>query len=351
MIIDLAHFVDTERPYWEELEALLDGLGRDPAAGMTVEDAKRLHYLYQRASADLAKLATFAAEPQLHRYLENLVARTYAEVHEVRAGARFAPWRWVAKDFPQAFRRQFWAFKLSVVITLAGVLFGGGAILLDSKAKEVLMPFPHLMMDPSERVEREETVTEEDPRRFGKFMGTSFYFTHNTRVAITTMAMGISWGIGTVAVLFGNGVMLGAVTLDYISAGESVFLVGWLLPHGAVEIPAILLAGQAGLVLGRALIGWGARLGVRARLRRVTHDLAALIFGVALMLAWAGFVEAFLSQYHEPVIPYWVKIAFGVVELVALTVFLARAGKTDMEDAEREERVARDEAARVETHP
>ena len=26
--------------------------------------------------------------------------------------------------------------------------------------------------------------------------------------------------------------------------------------HGVVEIPAILIAGQAGLLLGRALIGW-----------------------------------------------------------------------------------------------
>ena len=27
------------------------------------------------------------------------------------------------------------------------------------------------------------------------------------------------------------------------------------------------------------------------------------------MLVWAGIVESFLSQYHEPVIPYWLKIA------------------------------------------
>ena len=29
-------------------------------------------------------------------------------------------------------------------------------------------------------------------------------------------------------------------------------------------------------------------------------------------MVWAGFVEAFLSQYHEPIIPYAAKIAFGV---------------------------------------
>ena len=44
------------------------------------------------------------------------------------------------------------------------------------------------------------------------------------------------------------------------------------------------------------------------------------------MLVWAGFVEAFLSQYHEPVIPYSVKIAFGCVELAVLVWFL-RSGR------------------------
>jgi len=65
---------------------------------------------------------------------------------------------------------------------------------------------------------------------------------------------------------------------------------------------------------------------LRARLRDVSRDLATLIFGVAVLLVWAGFVEAFLSQYHEPFIPYEVKIAFGAVELVLLILFLSRSG-------------------------
>jgi hypothetical protein len=38
-------------------------------------------------------------------------------------------------------------------------------------------------------------------------------------------------------------------------------------------------------------------------------------------------VEAFISQYHKPVLPYGLKIAFGACELVALTVYLAWAGR------------------------
>ena len=44
------------------------------------------------------------------------------------------------------------------------------------------------------------------------------------------------------------------------------------------------------------------------------------------MLVWAGLVESFFSQYHQPVIPYAVKISFGAVELIALALFLGIAG-------------------------
>jgi uncharacterized membrane protein SpoIIM required for sporulation len=94
-----------------------------------------------------------------------------------------------------------------------------------------------------------------------------------------------------------------------------------------VEIPAILIAGQGGFVLAGAMLGRGDRRGLRTRLRAAAPDLATLIGGVALLLVWAGIVEAFLSQYHEPRLPYGVKIAFGVAELAALAWFLAAAGR------------------------
>ncbi len=101
---------------------------------------------------------------------------------------------------------------------------------------------------------------------------------------------------------------------------------GWLLPHGVIEIPAILVGGQTGLVIARALIGWGSRISRAERLRKISRDIVTLAAGAALMLVWAGIIEAFLSQYHEPVIPYGAKIAFGLVEAALLTLFLARAG-------------------------
>ncbi len=121
--------------------------------------------------------------------------------------------------------------------------------------------------------------------------------------------------------------------MDYMAAGESVFLFGWLLPHGSIEIPAILIAGQAGFVLAGALIGWRDEKTLKVRLREILPGLATLIGGAAVLLVWAGIVEAFFSQYHAPVLPYSVKIAFGGLQLVLLTAFLARAGNGNGEEA------------------
>jgi uncharacterized membrane protein SpoIIM required for sporulation len=117
------------------------------------------------------------------------------------------------------------------------------------------------------------------------------------------------------------------VGVDYVMAGQTVFLLGWLMPHGVIEIPAILVAGQGGLILGKALIGWGDRQRLRLRLRVLGPDLMTLIGGVAVMLVWAGIIESYLSQHHKPVLPYAVKIVFGTMELVALVWFLGFSGK------------------------
>jgi uncharacterized membrane protein SpoIIM required for sporulation len=188
------------------------------------------------------------------------------------------------------------------------------------------MPFDHLQGDPAERVAREEAA-KHDAISSQKSSFSSQLMTHNTRVSITTMALGMTWGIGTIILLFYNGIILGAVAADYVLAGQTKFLLGWLMPHGVIEIPAILVAGQAGLVLANALVGWGKRDTLAQRFRAVAPDLVTLIFGVAVMLVWAGFIEAFLSQYHEPVIPYTAKITFGFIELAMLVLFLSRSGR------------------------
>lgn len=327
MILDLQNFIRAERPCWDQLEALLDQIEEDPNLRLTLEQTRRFHYLYDRAASDLLRISTFASSPEILRYLEALVARAYGEIHEIREPRRrFFFWHWASRQFPQTFRRHILAFWCSLGLTILGAAFGAGALYVYPDAKESLLPFSHLMGKPSERVAEEERDKGKylEGRKAG-FAGS--LMTHNIRVSLFTLAMGMSYGVGTVIVLFYNGVILGAVSYDYVQDGQTPFLVGWLLPHGSIEIPSVMIAGQAGFVLAGALIGSRKRMSLLDRLAAVRGDLITLIGGFSMLLVWAGMVEAFFSQYHEPVLPYGVKIGFGMLELVLLCAYLGFAGR------------------------
>ena len=326
MIVDIPKFIARERPYWEELERILNRLEAKKDA-LTLEEVQRLHYLYDRAASSLSRMAQFTSERRTYRYLEVLVARAYAEVHssQERVG-RMRPLYWLLNTFPQTFRRWKRAFQFACLVTCVGCVFGGIIVEVDPHAKATLLPFGHGGQTAAQRVAEEEETTH-DHMAGAKGQFSAMLMTHNTKVSIMTMASGILYGIGTVVLLFYNGVIMGGITVDYIGDGHLVFLLAWLLPHGVIEIPAILIAGQAGFVLGMAVIGWNSREPMGLRLRRVSGDLATLIGGVAVMMVWAGIIESFMSQYHEPILPYWVKITFGVLELIGLLVLLNLCGR------------------------
>jgi uncharacterized membrane protein SpoIIM required for sporulation len=331
MIIDLPRFIAAGRPYWSDLEARLDKLDSDPHRVMSFDELRQFYRLYQRVSADLAKIQTFANEPEICRYLESLTGRAYAEIQESRErGGRFRPFGWFLNDFPRAFQRHVRAFQLSLAVTALGALFGGVAVDVDKDAKAAIIPeqFSPLLGDPQKRVYEEEHA-KTDRLAGQKASFSASLMQNNISVSIKLMALGMTLGIGTIILLFYNGVLLGAIGLDYIRAKETAFLLGWLMPHGVIELPAVMIAGQAGLVIARALIGGRNRMNLRERLRAIGPDLMLLIGGVAVLLVWAGIVEAFFSQVHEPVIPYAAKIAFGSVELAALVWFLNRRPRAE----------------------
>jgi len=326
MIIDLPKFIARESPYWKELEGHLTQLERDAFRGRDLEFYQKLFYLTERASADLARMRSFSGEQQTQRYLEDLVARAYSEMHDSPDRSRLPNfWQGFVLGFPRVFRKHWRYFQWSLAATTVGILFGILALLLDPGSKSAIMPFSHLLGDPSERVAQEETDSYASQE--GKTTFSAQLMTHNTRVSLFTIALGMTFAVGTFVILFYNGVILGAVVLDYLRAGEAVFLTGWLLPHGSVEIPAILIAGQGGILIGRTLLGGENRQPLTERFRAIRRDLLVLVGGIACLLIWAGLIEAFFSQHHEPALPYAFKIGFGATQLFLLFLYLGGAGR------------------------
>ena len=141
-----------------------------------------------------------------------------------------------------------------------------------------------------------------------------------------------TFGVGTASVLFYHGGPLGALAMQYHEAGQDLFFWAWILPHGIPELSSIFIAGGAGLIIARGLLvpGRGSR---RDALVYEARRAARLVVGAMPILVLAGLIEGTISQIHEPVIPYWVKLVFALLVGVGLYAWLLLAGRRDPEAA------------------
>ncbi|MHB9138565.1 MAG: stage II sporulation protein M [Victivallaceae bacterium] len=328
MILNIRKFIAAEQPFWLELETLLEKR-KEQSAKSGLDELRRFNYLYERIAGDLVKLRTFSGEKELQAYLEGLAAAAYAEIYAARPRKiMLRPLHWLFNIYPRAFRAHFGAFLLALAVMSGGAIFGGVAVTVDPQAHEAIIPaqFSHLQQTPKERVAEEEKKTPKEAKSADDEAAFAMYLINNNiKVSIMALAFGVIYGIGTIVLLFYNGVLIGAIVADYVNAGCTAFVAGWLLPHGVFEIPAILVAAQAGLVLAGCLLRPGGERG--AALRLFGPDIIHLAGGFSVMLIWAGIVEAFMSQHHAPVFPYAAKIAFGMAELAMLIGWLGFCGR------------------------
>jgi uncharacterized membrane protein SpoIIM required for sporulation len=329
VILDLERFQAQARSRWSNLESLLAALDSRPDRRLKPAEAELLQELYAQAAADLNRVTHGALAPALREYLERLVARAYAELYYAppTRSEVWQPRRWlrIFTAFPEAFRRQSRYFALALLITLLGCALGGLAVRYDPASVGVLLPADYLR-NPSERVHEDEKGRNRhlDSSQIEAAFSAQL-ITHNIRVALLAAALGVTFGIGTALLLFENGVLLGAVAVRYTQQGFGLFVTAWLLPHGAFEIPSILIAGQAGFYLARLLL----RRREDRKMRQSMREWLVLIAGLAMMLVWAGMMEAFFSQHQAPVLPYGFKVAVGAAELALLTTYLLLVGRKE----------------------
>jgi uncharacterized membrane protein SpoIIM required for sporulation len=330
VILNLERFQAQAGPRWRNLESLLNALESRPDRRLHPAEAPQLQELYAQAAADLNRVAHGALAPELRQYLERLVARAYAELYysPPTRSEIWQPRHWlrIFSAFPEAVRRQSRYFALAVVVTVLGCALGGLAVHYDPASVDVLLPADYLR-NPGQHVHEEEQGQGQALNSTQKEAAFSAQLIrHNIEVSLLAAALGVTFGIGTALLLFENGLLLGAVAVRYTQQGFGLFLAAWLLPHGVFEIPSILIAGQAGFYLARLLLHRREDRNVRQSMR----EWLVLVAGLAMMLAWAGIMEAFFSQHHAPVLPYGFKVAVAGAELVLLTLYLLLIGRSEM---------------------
>lgn len=319
--LNLAEFLAARRPAWDELARLLELAETREARALGHGRGLRLVDLYRRASADLVQARTYGAGVELTDYLESLVARGYALLYRapsLRPGRALV--ELLVRRFPSRLRREAAAFGLACAAFAAGLALGGLATARDPEASRLFVPAEHQRLRPRDRVrldEQRQRSGRELPGALDHAAFSSFLFTHNIKVSIVCFAIGVAWGLPTLLLLGWHGVFLAALAVEYARDGALTFFLAWILPHGVVELTSMLLAGSAGLMLGRGVL-WPRGRPRGERVREEARAALELLAGAAALLVPAGVLEGTLSQVHEPTLPYALKIAFATACLLLL---------------------------------
>jgi uncharacterized membrane protein SpoIIM required for sporulation len=153
-----------------------------------------------------------------------------------------------------------------------------------------------------------------------------FYIANNIGIAFQCYVSGVLFGLGSLWFVAFNGAFGGAIGGYIASCGYGATFFPFIATHSAFELTAIVLAGAAGLRIGRAVL-WPGRLARSAALREAARDTSVIVFGAAVMLVIAASIEAFFSSAPWIVPP--AKYAAAAVAWALVAVFFLRRPDAD----------------------
>jgi len=317
--MDFRRFVDEHRRHWRRLEYLLDEVDRGGLQRMGSEEVRDLSRLYRKASADLLLARDTTGDLEVVDYLSSLVGRAYAVIHPPRRLGPGALKRFVVEGYPRLFRRERGYVGAAASVLLLGFVVAFVLTLSRPEAFDYIVPAAIAAFygdEPGEdhRAERFGSMNDQDAAAFS-----STILVNNVRVTINAFALGLTAGIGTVAVLFQNGALLGAIAANFAGWGRSLELWALLLPHGIVEFFAILLGAAGGLVLADAILRPGRRRRRHALRARGKTALALALPAGPLLLA-AAVIEGYITPMAA--IPPGGKLLFAAATGVVLALYL-----------------------------
>jgi uncharacterized membrane protein SpoIIM required for sporulation len=283
MAVNLDRFQGDREASWAELDDRLRTAGSRPER-LGADGVRRLGTLYRGAAADLAYARrAFPGDPVVAR-LERVVAAARASVYDA-GGRRMSVWRFLHRGYWQLVREAPWALILAWALLLAPAVLAWVWALSDPGGALGLVPAKF--------------QGAADPPAGGRGLGgadaaafSSGVFTNNVQVALVAFAGGIAGGLGSALSLVFNGALLGAVGGLAAGAGNLRNFVDLVTPHGVLELSCTVVAGAAGLRLGRPLVDPGHRRRGEALVAEGRRAVL-MALGTIPWLGVCGIVEGF----------------------------------------------------------
>jgi len=281
---------------WRELETVLKAIEGRGMRSLTDEQIVALPRLYRSTLSSLSVARATSLDQSVIVYLESLSARAYYILYgsQISLGKRIA--KFFSRDWPLAAKALWKETAISAALTLIAAIVA--FILVKNNPDWFYNFMPDSMAQGRTPAASEETLREtlyHDGDESGLGIFATFLFSHNSRVAMFAFALGFAFCIPTAILLMYNGFILGSFIAIFSEKELGFEVGGWLIIHGATEIFAIILAGAAGIHIGKA-VAFPGELSRTDSAAKAGGTASLLMAGVIIMLFFAGLLEGFGRQ-------------------------------------------------------
>lgn len=267
---------------------------------------------YLEVSADLAFAQSHFPESELVPYL-NCIALT---LHNAIYGHKQHRWSRIAdfwlEEIPQEIGRNRRMMLLSLLLFVISVMIGVVSNWGDPEFTREVMGSGYVDMTL-------ENIRKGNPMGvYGKDSSTNMMFEitfNNIWVSFYTYVSGMLTGLATSTFLVRNGVMLGSFMTFCHQHGvlSDCLLALWM--HGVLEITAIIIAGGAGLVLGRGWMFPGS-LPRGTSFRLAARRSVKIIIGLVPFFVMAGFIESYVTRHTDAPLAFRLTVILGSLAAV-----------------------------------
>ncbi len=314
--MNIQRWIARREAKWQELDRLLLRAEKSGMKSLNAKEIGTLASLYRSVAADLARANTNQIGQTIVQELQALTTRGYSQIYrgsrrqEVRGMVDFYLW-----ELPRVLRETWVYTAIAFGLFLIGGLIGWWFAWQDASFMSLVVP--------QELIEK---VRDRQELWMGSILGTepfaaSSIAVNNLSVTFRMVGGGILAGLWTIYALFYNGLLIGAIATLVGQNGLAYPFWAFVFPHGALELPAIFIAGGAGLLIARGLLFPG-RYRRRDALRICGLQAAQLVMGIFPMLLIAGAIEGFFSPQN--VIPSPVKYLAGTGLFILLILYTLR---------------------------
>jgi uncharacterized membrane protein SpoIIM required for sporulation len=255
--------------------------------------ASKLSSLFIQIADDLSYACTFYKHRSVKLYLNGVAQILFNELYKNRAGTFKSFLNFWKKDLPLQMHEARNEVRISFSIFLIAFLIGIVSSIYDKDFARIILGEDYVKMTLENIKNNDPLAVYKKAHEMPMFMTITV---NNLIVSIYTFVLGVVFCAGSIVSLISNAVMVGGFQYFFIERGlfRESFLTVW--QHGTLEISCIIIAGAAGITLGKGLIFAGTYSRIDSFKRSAKRGLI-MFTGIAPIIVMAAFIEGFVTRH------------------------------------------------------